>query len=110
MGGFKLDWQHWLYGLVAAGIGGGAGAVVTAGSANVVLPNTVNLDEGFHTMMLLFKVSFIAHALISVAFYLQKSPLPAIEETTKATVSLTTQEGQPPKVTSTVVETRTESK
>lgn len=75
----KLNWGTWLYGLLAAIIGGGAGAVVTAVSGAVILPNQVNLSAGFHSMLQLIYFSFILHGLISLAFYLQKSPLPSIQ-------------------------------
>ena len=110
MSGFKLDWQHWLYGLFAGLIGGGAGGVVTALTGAIKLPDVVNLNTGLHNFVALFYISFVIHAMISGAFYLQKSPLPTIEDSVTTAVSTTKQPGAPPKTTETIVETHTETK
>ena len=96
----KLSWGLWIYGLVAGLIGGGAGGVVTAISGAVALPQQVNLQAGFHSFLILFYISFAMHGLVSVAFYLQKSPLPQIETT--VSVATTEQKGTPTKVVTTV--------
>lgn len=110
MSGFKMDWEHWVYSLVAAFIGGGAGAVVTAGTAAILLPDKVNLGAGLHTFLAFVAVSFIAHGVITVMAYLQKSPLPTIEEKVMNVKQTTKEMGQPVKTTETVVETHIESK
>ena len=107
MSAMRLNWGAWLYGLVAGLIGGGAGGVVTAISGAVALPQQVNLQAGFHSFLILFYISFAMHGLVSVAFYLQKSPLPQIETT--VSVATTEQKGTPSKVVTTVSSTSQES-
>jgi hypothetical protein len=100
----KLAWQPWLYGLLAGLIGGGAGGVVTAISGIVALPGQVNIHDGFHSFLMLFYVSFAMHGLISVAFYLKNSPLPAVLDAS-VTVTTTAQPSSKPQTTTTTVST-----
>ena len=63
-----MNWKLWLKGLISAGIGGGA----TVLSTIIVAPEVFNLDEGLGKVFAVAGVS----ALVSVANYLKKSPLP----------------------------------
>lgn len=76
----KLDWSHWLYGLFAALIGGGAGAVSAAFGAMVLTPGQYGAsgDGGWNSLKLVF-VTFIVSGVITAFAYLKQSPLPAIE-------------------------------
>lgn len=62
------NWKVWLKGLVAAAIGGAANSVALL----IVDPMTFNFGEGIGRV----KTVALTSALLSVAMYLQKSPLP----------------------------------
>jgi hypothetical protein len=105
MTALKLDWSHWAYGLFAALIGGGAGAVTAAFSAMVLTPGQYSIggDAGWNSLKLM-ALTFAVSGVIAAFAYLKQSPLPAIEQTTS--VAVTTQPGAPPSVTTTVSETK----
>jgi len=67
----------WLHGIVAASVGGGSNAVVGVVSAGWVLPDSVNTGAGLHTALTLMGVQFLFGAILAVAAYLQKSPVPS---------------------------------
>ncbi len=75
-----LDWGHWLKGLMAALIGGGAGGVTNGISANLILPDQVNVHGGLRNMLWLMGVSFAINAALSAFFYLKQSPVPTERE------------------------------
>lgn len=66
----------WLHGLVAAVIGGGAGAVTAGVSASVIDPSHFNFGgELSHTLRLMLGI-FVVNGILSAFAYLQKSPVP----------------------------------
>ena len=82
-----LLWKKWLYGLVAAIIGGGAGSITAAFSATVIDPGSFNVHGGLHHILELMGVTFVMSGLLHAAGYLAQSPLPA--ETTIVTTTAT---------------------
>lgn len=90
----KLDWSHWLYGLFAALIGGGAGSVSAAFGAMSIAPGQFGVggDPGWNSLKLM-GVTFAISGAIATFAYLKQSPLPAqiatVTETT--TVEVKTQ-------------------
>lgn len=70
----------WFRGLLAGFIGGGAGAVSSAFIAAVKTPKVYNLDDGFGNLMTMMFGTFIVMGAINAFAYLQKSPLPELEE------------------------------
>lgn len=90
MSGLKLDWGHWAYGLFAALIGGGAGAVAAAFGAMVLTPGQYSMsgNPGWNSLKLM-GFTFIVGGIIAGTAYLKQSPLPAIETDAPA--------GNPPK-------------
>ena len=77
----KLDWSQWLYGLVAALIGGGASAVTAAFSAMVLTPGqySVSGTAGWNSLKLM-GLTFIVSGIIAAFAYLKQSPLPPVEK------------------------------
>jgi hypothetical protein len=67
----KLNWKKWLYAMVATVIGGAANSIV----AMIVDPKAFNLQD-------LPKLGqfAIGAAIISFVLYLQKAPVPPLEE------------------------------
>lgn len=90
----------WLYGLIAAFIGGGAGAVTSGISAAWIAPDTFNLSK-MHNMLLLMGASFVTTGLLNGAAYLHQQPLPAF--VVDSNTIQTTQVGSGPK---TIVQTQ----
>jgi hypothetical protein len=74
-----LDWHSWLYGLVSAAIGGGAGAATAGFTAIGLAPDTFNLEQP-GLVLKLAAISFAVNAILSVFLYLKQSPLPKVEE------------------------------
>jgi hypothetical protein len=95
----RLNWASWIYGLFAALIVGGTSAITAGFVAPALAPGQFNYsgDAGWTTLKLM-SIMFLVNGVIGAAAYLQKSPLPAIE----TSVAVTTQEGTPPKITTTV--------
>lgn len=69
----KLNWGVWLYGLVAALVGGGASAI----SAGVAQSITDPTHADVHHLFYLMGITFIVAGAIAAFAYLAKSPLPA---------------------------------
>lgn len=69
--------QIWLKGLVAAAISGGAGGVMTGLAAVGIDPGHFNLQAGLGATVHIAVAAAFINAVIGVAAYLQKSPLPA---------------------------------
>ncbi len=81
----------WFRGLVAAFIGGGAGAVVAGVIVTGQTPEKYNFGSGLHNLVVMVLATFIANGILMAFAYLQKSPLPELEETeTTVTVKQTT--------------------
>lgn len=70
----------WLRGLFAAFVGGGAGAVASGFIAVAQTPEQYNLKEGLHNLLVMFFGCFVVTGIGHAAMYLQKSPLPELEE------------------------------
>lgn len=73
----KLDWSGWLRGLIGATISGGAAAI-----ASGVAASQLDKSHDINVLALMGYTALIS-AIISLAKYLQTSPVPA-EETPKA--------------------------
>ncbi len=63
-------------GIVAAGISGAAGGVLTGLAAVGIDPQHFNLQAGFANTWRIGMAAALINAVIGVAAYLQKSPLP----------------------------------
>ena len=93
----KLDWKHWLLGLVAAFIGGGASALTAGVSAIGIDPDHFNLQHGMtHTLELMGTVFLISGAMAAAAF-LKQSPVP--RETWTEAERAEKKNGKPPEAT-----------
>jgi hypothetical protein len=68
--------ELWLKGLVAAGISGGAGGVLTGFAAVGIDPHHFNFQSGIGSTFRIALAASLINAIIGVAAYLQKSPLP----------------------------------
>jgi hypothetical protein len=66
----------WLKGIVAAGISGAAGGVMTGLAAVGIDPAHFNLQAGMGATVRIGMAAALINAVIGVAAYLQKSPLP----------------------------------
>lgn len=71
-----LNWKNWIYGLLAAIIGGGASAVVAAFSASMIAPGQFNLTDHIGNFFKLAGTTFAINGFMSAMFYLKQSPLP----------------------------------
>src|SRR6185437_59117 len=70
----NLDWDNWLYGLIAGFLGGGSGAVISGVVVSVNDPAHYNFaTSGFY--VLVFSV-FVANGLLNFFGYLHQNPLP----------------------------------
>jgi len=68
--------EIWLKGLLAAAISGAAGGVLTGLAAVGIDPQHFNLQAGIASTLRIGCAAAIINAVIGVAAYLQKSPLP----------------------------------
>jgi hypothetical protein len=66
----------WLKGIAAAAITGAAGGVLTGLAAVGIDPQHFNLQAGWAATFHIGAAAALINALIGVAAYLQKSPLP----------------------------------
>ncbi len=69
--------EIWLKGMIAAAISGAAGGVLTGLAAVGIDPQHFNLQAGIGSTMQIAAAAALINAVIGVAAYLQKSPLPA---------------------------------
>jgi hypothetical protein len=69
--------EIWLKGLFAAAISGAAGGVLTGFAAVGIDPQHFNLQSGIGATMRIAAAAALINAVIGVAAYLQKSPLPS---------------------------------
>lgn len=67
----------WLKGIVAAAISGASGGVLTGFAAVGIDPQHFNLQAGIGATFRIGAAAAVINAVIGVAAYLQKSPLPA---------------------------------
>jgi hypothetical protein len=68
----------WLKGIVAAGISGAAGGLMTGLAAVGIDPAHFNLQAGMAATIRIGAAAALINAVIGVAAYLQKSPLPDV--------------------------------
>ena len=68
--------EVWLKGMLAAAISGGAGGVLTGLAAVGIDPQHFNLQAGAGATLRIGAAAALINAVIGVAAYLQKSPLP----------------------------------
>jgi len=68
--------EIWLRGLLAAAVSGGAGGVLTGFAAVGIDPQHFNLQAGMGATSRIAAAAALINAVIGVAAYLQKSPLP----------------------------------
>ncbi len=66
----------WLKGILAAAISGAAGGILTGFAAVGIDPQHFNLQSGIGATMRIGAAAALINAVIGVAAYLQKSPLP----------------------------------
>ena len=66
----------WLKGIVAAAISGAAGGILTGFAAVGIDPQHFNLQAGMGATFRIGAAAALINAVIGVAAYLQKSPLP----------------------------------
>ncbi len=76
MSGRRSHLQIWLMGLAAAGISGASGGVMTGLAAVGIDPSHFNLQAGMGATVRIGAAAALINAVIGVAAYLQKSPLP----------------------------------
>ena len=67
----------WLKGILAAAISGAAGGVLTGLAALGIDPQHFNLQSGAGATFRIGAAAAMINAVIGVAAYLQKSPLPS---------------------------------
>jgi NAD(P)H-hydrate repair Nnr-like enzyme with NAD(P)H-hydrate dehydratase domain len=70
------QFELWIKGVVAAAISGGAGGVLTGFAAVGIDPQHFNLQSGTGATLRIAVAAALINAVIGVAAYLQKSPLP----------------------------------
>ena len=68
--------ELWLKGILAAAVSGGAGGVLTGFAAVGIDPQHFNLQAGVAATLRIAIAASLINAVIGVAAYLQKSPLP----------------------------------
>ena len=68
--------EIWLKGLIAAAVSGAAGGVLTGFAAVGIDPQHFNLQAGMGATLRIAGAAALINAVIGVAAYLQKSPLP----------------------------------
>jgi hypothetical protein len=104
--GDRMAWESWAYGLVAAFIGGGSGALSAGIGTMVVAPAQFNVE---HPALLIKAMcwTFFAAGIVPFFSYLHQQPLPPV--ITVTTVETVEQKKSPPAVVTTTVET-TETK
>jgi hypothetical protein len=72
--------EIWMRGILAAGISGAAGGVMTGLAAVGIDPGHFNLQGGMGATVKIGGAAALINAVIGVAAYLQKSPLPGERE------------------------------
>ena len=68
--------ELWFKGLLAAAISGAAGGILTGFAAVCIDPQHFNLQAGMGATFRIGAAAALINAVIGVAAYLQKSPLP----------------------------------
>lgn len=102
IGGGRFDWENWIRGLLAAFIGGGAGAVTGGVSASLIDPKDFSL--GSQKFFALVVTIFVANGMITMMAYLHQNPVPPIKTITTTVETTEIQAHPAAKVTTTVEE------
>jgi hypothetical protein len=68
--------EKWSYGLGAAFIGGGAGAVTATVTASLIAPDQFNLSNQLSHFIELASVTFFVNGFLNAMNFLKQSPLP----------------------------------
>jgi hypothetical protein len=66
----------WLKGIVAAAVSGASGGILTGLAAVGIDPQHFNMQSGMSATLRIGGAAAVINAIIGVAAYLQKSPLP----------------------------------
>jgi hypothetical protein len=74
-----LSFKHWSYGLGAAFIGGGSGAVTATVTASLLAPDQFNLSKQLTHFIELASITFFVNGYLASMNYLKQSPLPPEE-------------------------------
>lgn len=74
--GRRIQWRAWLWGIVAAVVGGAANGVITGFAAIGIDPQHFNLAAGLSHTLKIAGVASGLSALLGLAFFLKQSPLP----------------------------------
>jgi hypothetical protein len=77
----KQKVELWLRGIIAAAVSGAAGGILTGFAAVGIDPQHFNLQAGFKATFHIALAAAVINAVIGVAAYLQKSPLPEEDST-----------------------------
>jgi hypothetical protein len=78
-----LDWENWLYGVFAGFIGGGASAVTSGITLNMVDSKDFNIyTSKFYTTV---AAIFLVNGMMNAFMYLRQNPLPKVVTTTTTT-------------------------
>lgn len=75
----KLKIETWLYGLLAAFIGGGANGVVASFAVMGVAPEHFDLNVNLLNTLKIGGTVFLLSGITNVVMLLKKSPLPEID-------------------------------
>jgi hypothetical protein len=68
--------RMWFKGILAAAVSGASGGILTGLAAVGIDPQHFNLQSGMGATMRIGGAAAVINAIIGVAAYLQKSPLP----------------------------------
>lgn len=68
---------HWIHGVLAAFIGGGAGAVSAGFTAAMIDPQKFNLNDQLGNFFKMVGITFVVSGTLTTMAYLKQSPLPA---------------------------------
>lgn len=101
-----LDFSDWARGLVSAFISGGASAVTSGVTVNLLDPNHYNVHTG--SFYVLVGAMFAANGLMNMMAFLRTKPIPELKTVEKTVKTVDNQSG-PPVVVTTVKETSIES-
>lgn len=71
-----MRWKVWLKGLAAAAVSGAASGVSAGASANMLAPETFNMNGGFLMSLKLMAMTAIISGLGGAILFLKQSPIP----------------------------------
>ena len=91
----RTHWKNplvWFRGLLSAFIGGGAGAIGSGFISVAQTPKEYNFQDGLHNLLVMIAGTFVLSGIVTAAAFLQKSPLPELEEVDSETKQQTDRE------------------